>query len=131
MTRTLDPSTRVYVAPADESTPKNNQPKEPNILDRTLEVLRKNPYIFVAVVSAFMIGYIIASKREHKLCNAYTKSRAQLKSIQGTPSVYQQMMAAQMPKQITLQPTHRRSLSKIQFLLVVLNNCWFIAIIEL
>ena len=82
--RALDPSTRPYISE------KNDQPKIPNILDKTVGMLRNNPYIVAAITIAFMFGYLIASKQEHKQCNNYIKNRSQIKNIKANTSLYSQ-----------------------------------------
>ena len=93
--RTLDPSTRPYIPESTESN-KNGQPKKPNILDKTVVILRNNPYIVAAIIIAFMFGYSIASKQEHRQCNNYIKNRSQIKNIKANTSLYSQ--PAQVPQ---------------------------------
>ena len=97
--RVLDPSTKRYIPPQEEISKTDNNSsdtKKRNILDKLMELIRNNPYIVAAVIIAFMLGYSIASKQEHKQCNNYIKNRAQIKKINTNTSLIGNQQAPQM-----------------------------------
>jgi len=114
--RTLDPSTKRYTPSPEELTKTDKDKsviKEKNILDKLMDLIRNNPYIVSAVIISFMMGYLIASRQEHKQCNQYIKNRAQMKKIntnaslasnQAPPMQAPQMQASQMQAPQMQQP---------------------------